>query len=68
MANELTKKIIADFYGNNLNHFYISAQDNATLCVEVREGCRIRTAVALTLAKNILAHKRMMLKIAKKAA
>ena len=65
MSNELSKKIITDFYANSHVTFYYPAFDKTTLCVEVPHFFAFKTYEVLTLAKNILAYKRMMLKIAK---
>jgi hypothetical protein len=59
----LSKKIIIDFYTpQNVLDFYISSQDNETLCVSVREGVRLQTYEVLKLAKRIIKFKKRILK------
>ena len=64
------EKLITDFFSTNPAAkltFFPSAVDG-TMCAEWMDGGRAHTATATDLGKRIMNHRRMMMRMAKKAA
>lgn len=63
------EKLITDFFSTDAKlTFFCSGVDGTTMCAEWLDGGRYHRATATDLGKRIMSHKRMMMRLAKKAA